>query len=201
MIDTLRRYETRARARSVPERFGLRPGRYAVCTLHRPSNVDDGKVLQSLLQVLARLQNECEIVFPMHPRTRARIEDYGLGESLASLERLHAIEPLNYLDFLGLLADAALVLTDSGGIQEETTALGIPCLTIRERTERPITVTQGTNTVVGTDPERIFQTTTRALSGDWQRGSIPERWDGHAAKQIAEILCAQKPSLAPREEG
>jgi UDP-N-acetylglucosamine 2-epimerase (non-hydrolysing) len=145
------------------------------------------------------LQTECDIVFPLHPRTRARLEAFGLPETLRDLRRIHTIDPLSYLDFIGLLADAALALTDSGGVQEETTILGVPCLTLRECTERPITVTLGTNAVVGTDAKRILPAAYRALAGDWPRGAVPEGWDGHAAERIAAVLTAGVPTLASRK--
>jgi len=198
MIDTLREYEAAARARDVAGRLGLQAGGYAVCTLHRPSNVDDPGTLRTVVEILTELQSECPIVFPMHPRTRTRLETFGLADVLLEQKNLQAIDPLGYLDFIGLMATAALVLTDSGGVQEETTALGIPCLTMRECTERPVTVTMGTNTVVGTNPERVMAAARRALKGDWPRGVVPDRWDGHAADRIAAILCAERPTLAPR---
>jgi len=201
MIDTLRRYEQDARARKIPTKFNLRSGSYAVCTLHRPSNVDSEQELRGVVEVLEGLLDHCDVVFPIHPRTRKRLDEYGLMSLLHQSGRLQAIEPLGYLDFLGLLAEAALVLTDSGGIQEETTALGVPCLTVRLHTERPVTVTQGTNVVVGTDPDAILRAAGRALAGDWPRGTIPQGWDGCAAERIAEILCTKPPTLACRRRG
>jgi len=198
MIDTLREYEAAARARDVAGRLGLQAGGYAVCTLHRPSNVDDPGTLRTVVQILTDLQSECPVAFPMHPRTRTRLETFGLADALLEQKNVQAIDPLGYLDFIGLMATAALVLTDSGGVQEETTALGIPCLTLRESTERPVTVTLGTNAVVGTDPNRILAAARRALNGDWPRGILPEGWDGHAAERIAAVLCAERPTLAPR---
>ena len=199
MIDTLREYEAAARARDVAGRLGLQAGGYAVCTLHRPSNVDDPGTLRTVVQILTDLQSECPVVFPMHPRTRARLETFGLADVLLEQKNLQAIDPLGYLDFIGLMATAALVLTDSGGVQEETTALGIPCLTMRECTERPVTVTLGTNAVVGTDPKRILAAARRVLKRDWPRGILPEGWDGHAAERIAAVLCAERPTVAPRK--
>ena len=199
MIDTLREYEAAARARDVAGRLGLQAGGYAVCTLHRPSNVDEPGTLRTVVQILTDLQSECPVVFPMHPRTRTRLETFGLADVLLEQKNLQAIDPLGYLDFIGLMATAALVLTDSGGVQEETTALGIPCLTMRECTERPVTVTLGTNAVVGTDPNRILAAARRALNGDWPRGILPEGWDGHAAERIAAVLCAERPTVAPRK--
>jgi UDP-N-acetylglucosamine 2-epimerase (non-hydrolysing) len=198
MIDTLREYEAAARARDIAGRLGLRAERYAVCTLHRPANVDDPGTLRTILQILAELQSGCPIVFPLHPRTRFRLDEFGFADMLVDQPRIHAIDPLGYLDFISLMAAAALVLTDSGGVQEETTALGIPCLTLRENTERPVTVTLGTNAVVGTDPERVLAAARRALRGDWPRGVVPDGWDGHAADRIAAVLCAGEPTRAQR---
>ena len=198
MIDSLREYEGAARDRDVAGRLGLKSGPYAVCTVHRPSNVDDESTLGTILRILEVLQQECPVVFPLHPRTRMRLESFGLGDILLGRKNLRLIEPLGYLDFIGLMATAALVLTDSGGVQEETTALGVPCLTLRECTERPVTVTMGTNAVVGIDPERVLGAAHRALAGDWPRGILPEGWDGHAADRIAAILGVTKPTAAPR---
>jgi len=161
--------------------------------------VDDPGTLRTVVEILADLQAECPIVFPMHPRTRTRLETFGLADVLLEQKNLQGIDPLGYLDFIGLMATAGLVLTDSGGVQEETTALGVPCLTLRESTERPVTVTLGTNAVVGTDPNRILAAARRALNGDWPRGILPEGWDGHAAERIAAVLCAERPTLAPRK--
>ena len=194
MIDTLRYNRPRA-TRPADLLAGLPDGErllgetgYGLLTLHRPSNVDDPEVLRGLLDLLCELSAELPLVFPVHPRTRARIEAARLGASLQS--GLLALPPLGYLDMLGLMGGARLVLTDSGGIQEETTALGVPCITLRESTERPITVTEGTNTVVGTDPERIRTTFRDALDGRGKAGRVPERWDGHAAERIAAAIAA-----------
>jgi UDP-N-acetylglucosamine 2-epimerase (non-hydrolysing) len=153
---------------------------------HRPSNVDDPDVLRGLLEVLCELSEDLPLVFPVHPRTRARIEAAGL---VASLQKgLLAMPPLGYLDMLGLMGRTRLVLTDSGGIQEETTALGVPCITLRENTERPITVTEGTNTVVGTHPERIRAAFREVIDSGGKAGRVPELWDGHAAERIAAAI-------------
>ena len=165
---------------SVPARFAEPPG-YGMVTLHRPSNVDDPQALGALLQTLGDLSRALPLIFPTHPRTRARIEAAGLDRKLR--DDLLLLPPLGYLDMLGLMAGARLVLTDSGGIQEETTALGIPCITLRESTERPITVSAGTNSVVGTDPARIRSAFDAALAGS-TAGRIPELWDGRAAGRI-----------------
>lgn len=160
---------------------------YAVLTLHRPSNVDDPAVFKRLLGVLRDISASTPIVFPMHPRTRARARDMGLMELLDSPDIL-ILEPLGYLELLGLMAKARLVLTDSGGLQEETTALGVPCITLRENTERPITVSQGTNTVVGTDAARIRAAVEETLAGGGKRGRVPELWDGQAAQRIKQVI-------------
>jgi UDP-N-acetylglucosamine 2-epimerase (non-hydrolysing) len=198
MIDTLRRYEQAARARSLASRYGLKTGEYTLCTLHRPSNVDNEETFTNIVAVIRQLSQKQSIVFPVHPRTRARISTFGLEKSMQD-KRLIVLDPLAYLDFLSLLADARLVLTDSGGIQEETTVLGIPCLTLRESTERPVTITMGTNCVVGTHTQTILDAANRALAGDWPKGVIPDGWDGHAAERIVKILVKEKPSRAERQ--
>jgi len=194
MIDTLRAHLERARGLGTLERLDLQPGGYAVLTLHRPSNVDDAERLRSLFAVLEEIQARLPVVFPVHPRTRQSIATLLGGES----PRLRLTEPLGYLEFLRLLADARLVLTDSGGIQEETTVLGVPCLTLRENTERPVTVTQGTNIIVGTDPDAIRAAATKVLEGEARRGRVPEGWDGQAARRIVDVL--EQDLRARREE-
>ncbi len=162
---------------------------YGVVTLHRPSNVDDPETLTSLLGVLRELAQQLPLVFALHPRTRANIERFGLGP-LIDNPQLVLLPPQGYLEMLGLMAGARIVLTDSGGLQEETTALGIPCLTMRENTERPITVEQGTNTMVGRDTKAIRQRADEILAGRGKQGKLPELWDGHAAERIATDLAA-----------
>ncbi len=164
-----------------------RPEGYAVVTLHRPSNVDHKEMLEPLLSVLREVSEKLPLVVALHPRTRGNIERFGLG-NLVSDERIVLLPPQGYLEMLGLMANSRLVLTDSGGLQEETTALGIPCLTMRENTERPITVEQGTNTMVGRDRRAILSGVVDILSGGGKRGRIPELWDGHAAERIASHL-------------
>jgi UDP-N-acetylglucosamine 2-epimerase (non-hydrolysing) len=186
MIDTLLRYRERAGTSDVLARLGLEPKGYAALTLHRPSNVDDEGTLGILLGAIARIQDEMTVVFPVHPRTRQRLES--LGAVLPPMPRLRLADPLPYLDFLQLMANAQCVLTDSGGIQEETTALGIPCLTLRPGTERPITVTRGTNRIVGTDPKEIYASWRMVAEGRWPCGQVPELWDGQAAPRIVRIL-------------
>jgi UDP-N-acetylglucosamine 2-epimerase (non-hydrolysing) len=182
MIDSLQAALPRARESRIHERLEIVPKGYALATLHRPANVDEPAVLGGFMRALAEVASDLPVVFPIHPRTRARL---GPETWPASLK---LIEPLGYLDFLALTDGARLVLTDSGGIQEETTALGVPCLTLRDNTERPVTVTVGTNQLVGTNPDRIAPAAREVLSGRTRRGAIPELWDGHAADRIADIL-------------
>src|SRR5574338_382254 len=184
MIDTLLAHVETARALDVPRRLGLEPRGYAVLTLHRPSNVDEPERLARLFAVLEDLHRELPVVFPMHPRTGAAVERLLGGRG----PRLRVLDPLSYHDFLGLMADARLVLTDSGGIQEETTVLGVPCLTLRDNTERPVTVTAGTNRLVGSDPAAIPAEVRKVLSAGPPARRVPELWDGRAAGRIADVL-------------
>ena len=194
MIDTLRynlaqaipAMATTSGLKKNGTRVDLTKG-YGLVTLHRPANVDHPEVLQSLLSVLADISRDIPLVFPVHPRTRQRIIDAGLEPMIAS-SALHMTGPLGYLEMLGMMKDARLVLTDSGGIQEETTALGVPCVTLRENTERPITVEQGTNTIVGTDPQAIHACVADILRTGGKSGCIPELWDGQAAERIVETI-------------
>lgn len=181
MIDTLVRLLPRARR---PDLLGVEPP-FILVTLHRPSNVDEPERLRSLLDVLSELSQLAPVVFPMHPRTRTRL---GEGQSVRLPPRLHLIEPLGYLEFLALQRDAAVVITDSGGVQEESTFLGVPCLTVRANTERPVTVELGTNVLLGNDLELLRREARRALGGDWKRGSIPPLWDGRAGERVAARL-------------
>lgn len=160
---------------------------FGVVTMHRPSNVDHPEVLRSLLAVLREISESLPLVFALHPRTKGNIERFGLGD-LIDTPRMIILPPQGYLEILGLMANARIVLTDSGGLQEETTALGIPCLTMRENTERPITVEQGTNTMVGRDIEAIRLHTSETLAGRGKSGRVPELWDGHTAERIATDL-------------
>ncbi len=184
MIDSLLSHRARALSLDVPARFGLSRSSFAVLTLHRPSNVDEEETLTGLVGAVLEVAARLPVVFPVHPRTRTRLEATGLLPRL-SAPGLHVVPPLGYLDFLGLVASARLVLTDSGGLQEETTALGVPCLTLRDNTERPITVSEGTNTVVGSDPARIVAEVSAVLAGGGKSGRIPDLWDGRAAERIA----------------
>jgi UDP-N-acetylglucosamine 2-epimerase (non-hydrolysing) len=193
MVDTLLRFREKANQTSrVLSKLGLSPHGYAVLTLHRPSNVDDRASLQGLLAALAEIAAEVPVVYPVHPRTKRSLEATGLLSDAESIGGLLMIGPLGYLDFIELESQARLVMTDSGGVQEETTVLGVPCLTLRPNTERPVTVTQGTNTVIGTDPETIVEAALGALEADvGAAGPLPELWDGKASERIADILAAR----------
>lgn len=160
---------------------------FGLLTMHRPSNVDDAEVLERLLSSVNRISAKLPLLFPVHPRTAAKIKQFGL-ERLIDTPRIQQLPPLGYLDLLGVMAKAKLVLTDSGGIQEETTALGVPCITLRENTERPITVEEGTNTIVGTDAQRIESVIHEVLSHGGKGGRVPEYWDGRAAERIVAYL-------------
>ena len=190
MIDTLERLRTHADAASAMRRLGLRAQEYALVTLHRPSNVDDSGRLAHAAELLAAVARRLPVVFPVHARTRRQLDDSGLLERLESTPGLTLTEPLGYLAFLGLMSDARLVLTDSGGIQEETTVLGVPCLTMRTTTERPVTVSEGTNRLV--DPHdaaavlaAVDETLARPMPTPGRR---PESWDGHAAERIVAVI-------------
>jgi UDP-N-acetylglucosamine 2-epimerase (non-hydrolysing) len=188
MIDTLLRHREKADRSRVLSDLGLAPRGYAVLTLHRPANVDDPAVLARLVEALEAIHRDLALVFPVHPRTRQKIAAFGLAERLVALPELRLVEPLGYLDFLKLMAEARVVLTDSGGIQEETTILGVPCLTLRENTERPVTVECGTNRLVGRDPGRILAAWREIRDGPAAPARVPPLWDGRAAERIAEIL-------------
>lgn len=183
MIDTLVRFLEKAKQSTVIERLGLEAGTYAVATLHRPSNVDEPEILRGLVTMLGELSASLPVVFPIHPRTAKQVEASGID-----LAKLVITPPLGYLEFLRLTSGARVVLTDSGGIQEETTILKVPCLTMRENTERPVTVDEGTNLLVGTDPGKILETAKKVLRGEIRQGRIPELWDGNAAERIVNIL-------------
>jgi len=199
MIDTLLRNRERAAQSTILGDLGLVPREYLVLTLHRPSNVDKPETLRGILEALREIQAEWPILFPVHPRTRSRLAELGLTEdptpplpagregALAAMPNLRLIEPLGYLDFLQLMAEARVVLTDSGGIQEETTVLGVPCVTLRENTERPVTLTEGTNVLAGTDPARIVEETKKAAQAE-RMARQPALWDGKAAERIVKVL-------------
>ena len=188
MIDTLLKNKAKADASDILDRLGLPPGGYAALTLHRPSNVDDPAVFGRLLDALEQIQRDLPIIFPIHPRTRKNLPELGLAERVEGLTNLRLIDPAGYLDFLKLMSEAKLVLTDSGGIQEETTILKVPCITLRENTERPVTVEVGSNQLVGTDPDAIRAAYRRVVDGTLPEPQIPPLWDGKAAERIAGLL-------------
>ncbi|MCD6303457.1 MAG: UDP-N-acetylglucosamine 2-epimerase (non-hydrolyzing) [Planctomycetes bacterium] len=188
MIDTLLNNRRKAEGSTILADLGLKEGGYAVLTLHRPANVDDPAVLGRLLDALEVIQADMPIVFPVHPRTRKNLADSPLAGRLDAMSGLVRIEPAGYLDFLKLMASARLVLTDSGGIQEETTILQVPCLTLRENTERPVTAEVGSNTIVGTDTRKILDAYRRLAAGEGRPCRQPPLWDGHAAERIVEII-------------
>ena len=181
MVDTLLANLDRARGSGVLPRLGLEPGGYALVTLHRPANVDDPGALAALLSALGEIARTCPVVLPAHPRAAVQLRSHGIPP------QVQVIPPAGYLDFVALQASARLVLTDSGGVQEETTVLGVPCLTLRDNTERPITLTEGTNQLVGRDPERIVKTALSVIESPPPRRS-PALWDGRAGQRIAEVL-------------
>jgi UDP-N-acetylglucosamine 2-epimerase (non-hydrolysing) len=183
MIDTLLRFRDKARQSDVLTRLDLRERQYAIATLHRPSNVDEPQQLTTLLGVLSEIAQRVPVVFPIHPRTRQRIEALKL-----SIPGVQLVPPQGYLDFMCLMSSARMVLTDSGGIQEETTILQVPCLTIRENTERPVTIHQGTNQLVGTRPENILKAAHQVIDSAYPVDRVPELWDGRAAARIVDIL-------------
>jgi len=188
MIDSLRHFLPVAQQSRIGDELGLKNGtgwrRFGVLTLHRPSNVDSTEKLSHLLGAIDAVAAEMPVIFPVHPRTQQRLTEDGIRHHA----QLRLIPPVGYLDFLCLMSKSTLVLTDSGGIQEETTALGVPCLTLRENTERPITISEGTNLLVGTDPAKIIAAARDTLAGKGKTGRIPPLWDGQAAKRIVEIL-------------
>jgi UDP-N-acetylglucosamine 2-epimerase (non-hydrolysing) len=186
MIDTLLHHRASAEASDIRSRLGLDPSaNYALVTLHRPSNVDNPAVLGGWIRALVSLAQDLPVVFPMHPRTRRNAIEAGLE---AELNSLTISEPLGYLDFLNLMSRSSVVVTDSGGIQEETTVLGVPCLTVRKNTERPATITFGTNRLIGSDPRDLLRAVRQVLRGPRRVGRLPALWDGRAAQRIVEVL-------------
>ncbi|MFN3649695.1 MAG: non-hydrolyzing UDP-N-acetylglucosamine 2-epimerase [Armatimonadota bacterium] len=188
MIDTLLRHRERARQCGILRRLEVRPREYAVCTLHRPSNVDSRSAAENCVAAVSSLARRLPVVWPIHPRTRARLETFGLLSALG--DRVQTLDPLGYLEFLALTEQARVVFTDSGGIQEETTVLGVPCITFRENTERPVTITHGTNRLIGTRAEAVEQALDEVLRDELSIGAgpVPEYWDGQAGKRVARTL-------------
>ncbi len=196
MIDTLVRLLPRAERLwdELSARYDLPDGAFGLVTLHRPSNVDEPEMLAAIVETLSELAERVPLLFPIHPRTRTRMEAAGFD---VSSRRLKLIDPIGYLEFLALQRHAQVVITDSGGIQEETTYLGVPCLTLRENTERPITVTTGTNQLIGRDMALLRREVNRVLEGDAKKGEIPELWDGKAGGRIAAIVTSMVGFLRP----
>lgn len=191
MIDTLLKHKSMAESLTLRQSLGLEEKGYATLSLHRPANVDDKETLAGILQALAEIASEIPIVFPIHPRTRKMVEHFGLMEYLRFGDQVKGIwctEPLGYLEFLHLNMGARMVLTDSGGLQEETTVLGVPCITMRPNTERPITCEVGTNRIVGNEPSRILAAAREVLSKGVSSSGVPDKWDGRAAERIVETL-------------
>jgi UDP-N-acetylglucosamine 2-epimerase (non-hydrolysing) len=188
MIDTLVAFEDRIRTDPVLEELGLGTGGHALMTIHRPSNVDDVPQLRQLVDLIAFVANRYPVVFPVHPRTVRKLGEAGLLEVFDGIAGLHRCDPLDYFAFQRLVATSAFVITDSGGIQEETTFRGIPCLTLRSNTERPVTITEGTNELLSFDLAGVAAALDRIANGTFKQGRIPERWDGHATERVFEAL-------------
>jgi len=189
MIDTLKRMLPVARESDILKRLELEPQEYGVVTFHRPANVDQPQTLTNIVDVLVATSARLPLVFPVHPRTQKRLSDFNLLARLEASPGIRLQEPLGYIDCLALTSHAKIIMTDSGGLQEEATVLGVPCLTMRPNTERPITVSRGTSTLVDNDPVRLSATIDSVLDGNYKTGQVPELWDGKAAERISAILC------------
>jgi len=188
MIDTLLKHKKRAEKSKICEELGVERGKYAVVTLHRPSNVDSLSGWNNIIPMLERMSEKIKTVFPIHPRTIGSLKELGLFEVVQGMGNIKIVPPFGYLDFLKLMSDSKLVVTDSGGMQEETTVLGVPCITMRENTERPSTVAIGTNTIVGQNSEMAMEYVQKILTGKYKEGKTPPLWDGKAAERIVDIL-------------
>lgn len=190
MIDTLIKYKDKAISASsgIMQELGLEKASYVIMTLHRPSNVDIKENFAGILEALWEIQKHIKIVFPIHPRTKNRISKFGFSDKVSQMKNLIILEPLGYLKFMGLMINSKFALTDSGGMQTESTVINIPCLTMRENTERPETIREGTNTLVGNDTQTIISESMKILEGKGKKGTYPKIWDGHTARRIAEII-------------
>jgi len=188
MIDSLLNHSKKSEKSDIHKKLNVSKGTYALITLHRPSNVDDKNTFSGIMEALETIGKDIPLIFPAHPRTSKMINEFGFDSRINQIPNFVVTEPLGYLDFLALMKNAKVVLTDSGGLQEETTALGIPCITIRENTERPITVEQGTNTVVGNSTENIVNEWKNIANTGGKKGRIPEMWDGKTAERIGKAI-------------
>ena len=183
MIDTLLKNRSRFKMPAFWGDLNLEQGGYIVITLHRPANVDEGSKLKELIEQIIENSEDCQLLFPVHPRTKKKLIELGIRH-----DRLHMVEPMGYLEFNFLVEKSKAVVTDSGGITEETTVMGVPCLTLRDNTERPETISIGTNELVGTDPKNVAPAMKKLFQGNWKKGGIPRFWDGKAAQRIVDVL-------------
>jgi len=188
MIDSLINFTEKAGASTIMNELNLKENHFVLVTLHRPSNVDEPQAFTRILDAFEEIQKHLPIVFPIHPRAQKNLERFGLGERIKKMKNLKLLPPMGYLDFINLEMNCKFVITDSGGLQEETTYLGKPCLTVRENTERPVTAEKGTNEIVGTDTQKIISSAEKILANQWKKGQIPEYWDGRAAERIVDVL-------------
>jgi len=188
MIDSLIHNLPKIKKSNILNKLKLKKKEFILLTMHRPNNVDNQHNLKNILNILNSVQEKIKIIYSIHPRSAERIKQFGLEKTLKRMANFVRTEPLKYIDFLNLTLNCKAVITDSGGIQEETTFLGVPCITIRENTERPVTVTKGTNLIVGSDKEKIMKALNKVLKNKWKKGSIPELWHGKTAERIVKVL-------------
>lgn len=188
MIDTLFRFLPIIEKSSIIQTLGLNPQQYLLVTLHRPSNVDQKESLEKILTTFRKIQQSIKIVFPVHPRTKKNMHEFGFSDMIDDMKNLIITEPIGYLDFQRLMTKSKAVITDSGGIQEETTVLKIPCITLRENTERPITVTEGSNVIVGSDMNKLLNMIEKILNNQWKSSNIPKLWDGKTAERVIQVI-------------
>lgn len=188
MIDTLKKFQTQIESSTILHDLGLGKNEYAILTLHRPSNVDNLNSFKNIIEAVKEIQKDIKIVFPVHPRTKKMISVFGFENEIEEFRKLIMIEPLGYFDFGKLVSNSRFVLTDSGGLQEETTVYKIPCITLRENTERPITIWEGTNELAGSDKDKIIAYAKTIMQGRWKEGRIPELWDGNTALRIVDFI-------------
>jgi len=188
MIDSLINFLEKAENTTIMSELNLNGDDFVLITMHRPSNVDNKENFLKIMYAFEEISKDVTIIFPIHPRAEKNLDTFGFLEKVKSLKNIKLLPPMGYLDFIQLEKNAHFVITDSGGLQEETTFLGKPCLTVRENTERPITVQIGTNEIVGTDTELLIKLSKKILNGNWKKGEIPKYWDGHTAERIVKIL-------------